>query len=76
MAYIVNVDGEDFRIIMFSHDSRVWEIICDKSDTNLDELVYRRTSELGAEFDLNGSYDFSDLIVDYRTTKKEDNIWQ
>lgn len=75
MEWIINTEGEDHENILFEYDGRKWEVTIDKflSDREINLLVLKRVDELTDEFLAKGTYDFSDLIVDY-TTKKEDNI--
>ena len=73
MKWIVNVDDENFQIILFNMSGRNWEIIIDKglSTGEIDALVLRRTTELILEEEQNRGWDYSDLIVDYK--KEIDN---
>ena len=74
MKWIVNTEGEDNQNILFEYDGRNWEITIDKklSDFDIKLFVLKRVDELTDEYLENKTYDFSDLIVDY-TTKKKDN---
>ena len=73
MKWIVNVDDENFQIILFNMSGRNWEIIIDGglSNREIDALVLRRTTELILEEEQNRGWDYSDLIVDYK--KEIDN---
>ena len=66
MKWIVNVDDENFQIILFNMSGRNWEIIIDGGLSNgeIDALVLRRTTELILEEEQNRGLDYSDLIVD------------
>lgn len=67
MDYIVNTNDINFKIIMFEYGYRNWEI-CLEAYVDEDYIQYsisKRCSELLLDFENNGSYDFSDLIVDY-----------
>ena len=72
MDWIVNSEEEDFQNILFQHGGRNWEITLDRflSTNEIDTFVSTRTSELVEEYVERGSYNFSDLIVDW-TTKNE-----
>ena len=72
MNWIVNCSSESFNIILFDYDNRKWEIVIDPNltDSEISSLISKRQLELQSEFLTNGSYDYSDLIVDY--TKKEE----
>ena len=73
MEWIVNSSGEGFQNILFVYDGRNWEITLDKDllDIDINLCVLKRIDELTDEFLEKKTYDFSDLIVDYR--KKEDD---
>lgn len=66
MEYITNATGEDFSIIMFIYEGRNWEILKDfTNEEDIQSCIQRRIYELDAELILCGSFDNSDLIVDY-----------
>jgi hypothetical protein len=73
MEYIVNVENENFIIVMFNYDERNWEICLDPLSTEVDiqYFIQVRLDSLTDEFLLNGDYDKSDLYVDY--IKNEEN---
>ena len=73
MEYIINVENENFIIIMFNYDGRNWEICLepDKNDSDIKLSIMKRVDELTDEFLLNGDYDKSDLYVDY--IKEDEN---
>ena len=72
MEWIVNTEGDDFQNILFEYDGRNWEITLDKdiTESEINLFVIKRVDELTDDFLAHGSYDLSDLIVDYR--KKEE----
>ena len=76
MKWIVNVDDENFQIILFNMSGRNWEIIIDKglSTGEIDALVLRRTTELILEEEQNRGWDYSDLIVDYKKEVQEGGL--
>ena len=76
MKWIVNVDDENFQIILFNMSGRNWEIIIDKGLSNgeIDALVLRRTTELILEEEQNRGWDYSDLIVDYKKEVQEGGL--
>lgn len=76
MKWIVNVDDENFQIILFNMSGRNWEIIIDKglSRGEIDALVLRRTTELILEEEQNKGWDYSDLIVDYKKEVQEGGL--
>ena len=73
MEYIINVENENFIIIMFNYYGRNWEICLepDKNDSDIKLSIMKRVDELTDEFLLNGDYDKSDLYVDY--IKEDEN---
>jgi hypothetical protein len=76
MEYITNISQEEFSIIMFNYMNRNWEIMKDfKDELDIQESIQRRIYELDAEAIVNGSFYYSDLIVDY-IEKNNDNQWQ
>ena len=76
MKWIVNVDDENFQIILFNMSGRNWEIIIDGglSNREIDALVLRRTTELILEEEQNRGWDYSDLIVDYKKEVQEGGL--
>ena len=76
MKWIVNVDDENFQIILFNMSGRNWEIIIDVGLSNgeIDALVLRRTTELILEEEQNRGWDYSDLIVDYKKEVQEGGL--
>lgn len=73
MEYIINVENENFIIVMFNYDGRNWEICLEALSTEADiqNFIHVRLDSLTDEFLLNGDYDKSDLYVDY--IKEDEN---
>jgi len=69
MEWIVNTYDESFQNILFVYDELNWEITIDNglSDRDIDLFVMKRRDELTDEFIEKGTYEFSDLIVDWTT---------
>ncbi len=76
MEWIINCESEEFKIICFEYDNRNWEIILDTdlTDRQIHLKIITRVDELTDEFLAKGTYEFSDLIVDYTTKKQDNNI--
>ena len=70
MEYIINVENENFIIVMFNYDGRNWEI-CLEAEADIQHFIHVRLDSLTDEFLLNGDYDKSDLYVDY--IKEDEN---
>jgi hypothetical protein len=73
MEWIVNTYDESFQNILFVYDELNWEITIDNglSDRDIDLFVMKRRDELTDEFIEKGTYEFSDLIVDWTKKNKE-----
>jgi hypothetical protein len=73
MEWIVNTYDESFQNILFVYDELNWEITIDNglSDRDINLLVMKRRDELTDEFIEKGTYEFSDLIVDWTKKNKE-----
>jgi hypothetical protein len=73
MEWIVNTYDESFKNILFVYDELNWEITIDNglSDRDIDLFVMKRRDELTDEFIEKGTYEFSDLIVDWTKKNKE-----
>jgi hypothetical protein len=73
MEWIVNTYDESFQNILFVYDELNWEITIDNglSDRDINLLIMKRRDELTDEFIEKGTYEFSDLIVDWTKKNKE-----
>jgi hypothetical protein len=73
MEWIVNTYDEGFQNILFVYDELNWEITIDNglSDRDINLFVMKRRDELTDEFIEKGTYEFSDLIVDWTKKNKE-----
>jgi hypothetical protein len=73
MEWIVNTYDESFQNILFVYDELNWEITIDNglSDRDINLFVMKRRDELTDEFIEKGTYEFSDLIVDWTKKNKE-----
>ena len=73
MEYIINVENENFIIVMFNYDGRNWEICLEALSTEADiqHFIHVRLRSLTDELLLNGDYYKSDLYVDY--IKEDEN---
>lgn len=67
MEWKVSSELENHQIILFEYDNRNWEIMIDKglSDREINLLIMKRVDFLTDDFINYGSYDVSDLFVDY-----------